>query len=170
MFVQIPENKSFRSASGAQLQPIVTLKNDDGDYVYIVRDDNSNYVLYRRKDTNHFYTATHLWFPEAVAAMQMLPTPDRLPIDEAGNPIPPALGELPEHWDISRDRPGIFICVQYRDTGKDIGRRELTGNQLKIKSIQGVKNAFTVVESTGFPQIVGQRITHDPIQDKIFVG
>ena len=169
MYVQIPENKPFRTAPGVKLQPIVTLKNENSDYAFIVRDDDNNYVLYR-KDSRQFYMPTHQWFPEAVAAMQLLPLPDRLPLDEKGNPIPPGLGELPEHWDISRDTPRIFICVQYKETGEEIGSRVLTGNQLKVKTIPGVKNAFTVVDSTGFPQIIGQRVTHDPVQNKIYVG
>lgn len=169
MFVQISENKPFRIAPGITLQPIVTLKSEEGDYAYIVRDDDNNYVLYR-KDTKQFYTPSHLWFPEAVAALQLLPLPDRLPLDDKGNPIAPELGELPEYWDISRDVPGIFICTQYRDTGREIGRRELTGNKLKVKTISGVKNAYTVIESAGFSQIVGQRVTHDPTRDKIYVG
>lgn len=169
MFVQIPENKSFRTAPGITLKPIVTLKNENNDYAFIVRDDDNNYVLYR-KDSRQFYMPSHLWFPEAVFAMHLLPTPDRLPLDEKGNPIPPGLGELPEHWDISRDTPGIFICVQYRETSEEVGSRELTGNRLKVKTISGVKNAYTVSDSTGFPQIVGQRVTHDPVKDKIYVG
>ena len=169
MFIQVSESKHFRTGPGQTIRPIVTLKNEHGDYAYIVRDDNSNYVLYR-KDTKLYYTPDHRWFPEAVAALQLLPTPDRLAIDEAGQPIIPELGELPEHWDISRDSPGIYICVQYQETSQEIGNRELTGKQIRIKAISGVKNAYTVIASEGYPQFIGQRVTHDPIRDKIYVG
>ncbi len=170
MFVQVAENKSFRPAGvNVAIQPIVTLKNENNDYAFIVKDDNNNYILFRG-EKRRTITPTHKWFPEAVAALQMLPTPDRLPIDEAGNPIPPELGELPENWDINRDTAGIFILVQYQHTGQEIGSRNLTGKRLKVKVIVGVTNAFTVLESEGFPQLIGQRITHDPIRDKVFVG
>lgn len=169
MFVQVSENKPFRTGPGQTLRPIVTLRNEHGDYAYIVKDDNNNYVLYR-KDRKLYYTPDHRWFSEAIVALQLLPLPDRLQMDSVGNVIPPELGELPENWDISRDTPGVFICVQYRITGAEIGNRELTGNQLKVKTIPGVKNAYTVTASTGYPQLVGQRITHDPIRDKVYVG
>ena len=169
MFQQISTNKPFKVGVGQTLQPIVTLKSKKGDYAYIVRDNEFNYVLYR-KDTKQYYTPSHLWFPEAVAAMQMLPTPDRLSIDEKGNPIAPALGEIPENWDISRDTPGMFILVQYRHTDKEIGSREVTGSKIKAKAISGVKNAYIVAESKDMLHLIGQRITFDPVQDKIYVG
>lgn len=169
MFSQISGNKPFKVGVGQKLQPIVTLKDEKGDYAYIARDAQFNYVLYL-KETRQYYTPTHLWFPEAVAAMQMLPTPDRLLMDEKGNPIPPELGELPENWDVSRDTPGKFIFVQYELTGNEIGSRKLTGKQIKAKAIPGVKNAYTVTESEDLLHLIGQRITFDPVQDKIFVG
>lgn len=168
MFVQILENKPFKVGVGQTITPITTLKDENANYAYIVK-DNNNYVLYR-KDTKQYYTPTHLWFPEAVAVLSLLPPADRLPIDEAGHPIPPELGELPEYWNISRDTPGIFILVQYRNTGQEIGSRELTGKQIKAKSISGVTNAYTVLKSEGFPHTIGMRITHDPVRNKVYIG
>jgi hypothetical protein len=55
--------------------PIVTLKDEYGGVAHIINDDHCYVLVLGSVDSSHFKSVKH-WFPEAVEAMRMLPTPE----------------------------------------------------------------------------------------------
>lgn len=100
MYKRVETAKSIEMVNGAQLTPVLSLKDEYGGIAHIILDDHC-YVLVLKSNKvgeewdGRFRTADH-WFDEAVTALRDLPRPSRF-------------GKVPADAEVTEVKPGYSV-------------------------------------------------------------